>query len=1038
MNHAHLRSLLFASQLGSAGRASEAASNGTGASFLPPTRAASGLKSAARMPRSAAPAAPSVKVALDTMDTPAGREAKEPLLLLEKLSLKTRVHPEVRQAMSALLACTPIPAPPPQRTVERAPSPSRKPAQIAESSLFSPSLPAATPVPATPHVSGPLQLTLPSFMALKTQILDDLEANLGRLLTLNVSRREAISQHLDRLAGQPPGAAATGPATGPHADASLGICRWIEGPRSPAQSCALQAYFEEIALILLGQAVLLKAWSDRGLRRWSEADLRDLNWTMNTVLKPYVPLDRESWQVARQNIYSWYKPSAYLQREIWYRLEAWKIGEEGPQLLNSLFSAARRSVPEYREAEGYDPRFLKAIWDHAPLFGFDPRSLPGPLRRAKTVFSPTLRDGAMVREGVRHGVQCGATTVNWIGLESSAMQLVHCELMQLWWGPSSPPLWTIGNGLEAHTRDQLSLALGSPKPSLLSRIAEMEACDLAFVLEERAVRAQGRTPEALRFREQVEAIPYFRKLRSSHTTLGDLQACVALSKLRPGGLLFWAREEALDERDGREALNYLLDRAKLVCEWNLSELAHSLPMQRPLFSKHLYLFSREPRGEDRMAHRPLRVTLRGSLRSHVELPILFEDLFDFMRRSGSPRGNWQILVHQSPTEQRDWADRWPDPACQQTIQKLEELRERSLPLATATTIRHTPEGDPSRQHGWMVHPSLRGFWIQAHSGGKPGTDGRRLVAHALPRAGRDAHGQGFLVLLADDAAVAPLKHYLQSETVSQWLEQHCERKGDRWLLTEQLLRILPVPRQLLESLRLLPEASDPGQGPCSEGRGGGLTGRSSGGLPSFALPLPGAWEKIASELTDAPERAREAIEALRRGSEAREEHTLAISTEIFVRAARALEHLEESIGPLLSLVTAEGKVRWSELLKILSPAELVPVSLHPLVTLVGTLPQHLAIGHITTIKIPKPGILLATELGPHLKLLTETTLLLDMLVDQLEGVQSPTWSELLTFLRLPRRPELAEATASDILQLHGKQACKVRELREVIACCPLV
>src|SRR5690606_14325229 len=102
-----------------------------------------------------------------------------------------------------------------------------------------------------------------------------------------------------------------------------------------------------------------------------------------------------------------------------------------------------------------------------------------------------------------------------------------------------------GTGLEVHSRDQLSLALGSPKPSLLSRIADMEACDLAFVLEERIIRSGMRSPEGQRLREQLEALAYFKKLRSAGTTLGDLQACISLSKLRPGGLLWWAREEPL-------------------------------------------------------------------------------------------------------------------------------------------------------------------------------------------------------------------------------------------------------------------------------------------------------------------------------------------------------------------------------------------------------------------------------------------------------------------------------------------------------------
>jgi hypothetical protein len=737
---------------------------------------------------------------------------------------------------------------------------------------------------------------------------------------------------------------------------------------------------------------------------------------MHAALKPHIPLDRESWQVARQNIYSWYKPSPQVQREIWSALESWKLSNEDPLFIGTLLSSAKRACPEYVEPQGYDSRLFKAIWEKMPIFGFDPSASSGPLKRHWAVFSPTLRDGAMVRTG--------PVSVNWIGLEASCFQLMMTELMQLWWGQAAPPLWAIGNGLEVHTRDQLTLSLGSPKPSLLSRIAEMEACDVAFVLEERAVRAQGRSAEAQRFREQVEGVSYFKKLRAPGTTLGDLQACVALSKLRPGGLLWWSREEPLESRDGEGMLNFLLERGKLICEWNLSEITHALPQSpatgaaKPLFPKFLYLFIREPRVEERLNNRPVRLSVQGQIRSHVELPILLEDALQGAIRPTSARGQWQVHAQQSPSTQKEWADRWPDPTCQNTVRFVERLREISLPLASATTIRQTPEGDPNRNNSWSVHNALHGFWIQATQG----PEGRRLVTQPLPRPGKEAQGSGFLILVTDENSIAPLKHYLESATVQQWLEYHCERRGDRWVLNEQSVRWIPVPKMLLRAL---------GVGiPDRMGEGLGMQGAP---LP---LPLPGDWERLASQISAHPSLVREALDRMLSQEDPSVDRAQ-ILAELFVRTARTIESLRTSSGPLLNLVSQEGKMRWSQLLKILPKPEITAITLHPRVTLSGSLPLHLPISQIAPTKVPSPGILLSTEAGISIKIHSDMPILLEMIWDQLEGLSSPTWSELLQYLKLPRRMELAETTASDVLRSHGEQTRRIRDLLELLAACSI-
>ncbi len=853
------------------------------------------------------------------------------------------------------------------------------------------------PTQFVPNVPSHLSSIVPSLISIVGRILQDLEANLTRLLSLNPSRREAIAHHLDKLAGMSP----TPSSASVNSENSRNLRRWIEGPRSPAQNGALNAYFEELAIIALGQALLLKCWSDRNIRKWSESDLGRLNWALSTALKPHIPLDREGWHITRPNLYSWYNPTPMLQHEIWISLESWTITDEGSSFLISLLTPLRRAQPEAFEPLGYDSRFFKSLWDHIETFGFNTQPELGALKRNKIVFSPTLRNGSITR--------LGPPSITWIGLESSYFQLILAELAQIWSGPAAPPFWSVGTGLEVHTRDQLALALGSPKPSVLCRISEMEACDAAFILEEQTIRAQGRNANANRFRELLDKLPYFKKLRSPGTSLGSLQTCVALNKLRPGGILIWAREEALSVKDGSEMLNFLLDRAKLICEWDFSELEHSLPIAIPPFSKYLYLFQKETHIEARLSHRPIRHSIQGQLRSHVEISLLLDDAFQATPNSSAYHGHWKILSHSSPTPQRDWLEKWPDPTSQSTVRKLDELRTASLPLANFTTIRPTPDGDPARQGRWSVQMSLRGFWLTAEYD----TEGRRLVSRSLPRPGQEIQGSGYLILVPDESWVAPLAAYLMSDLVQKWLDHHAERRGDKWILNEQVVKWLPIPKSLLITLGVPSAMEDQANSP-------------------FLLPLPPEWEKLASEVAYQPKAIKETLEKL-----AQDERNQAIHAAIFVRTSRALEDIYTGQGRLFSLVTSDGRVRWRELIEILPKSECIAISLHPRIRLSGSLPPHLPIGKIDRVKAPMPGLLLATESGFTLHIGSESPMLLNILWDQLDGLAHPTWNELLQYLRLPRKIELAESTALDVLRSHEEQTIRLKALRDLLSTCQL-
>ena len=103
----------------------------------------------------------------------------------------------------------------------------------------------------------------------------------------------------------------------------------------------------------------------------------------------------------------------------------------------------------------------------------------------------------------------------------------------------------------------------------------------------------------------------------------------------------------------------------------------------------------------------------------------------------------------------------------------------------------------------------------------------------------------------------------------------------------------------------------------------------------------------------------------------------------------------------------------------------------------GTLPPHVAIERMERVKLPSPGVLLTTDKGFNLHLGSDSSMLIDMLLEQLEGLSHPTWSELVQHLRLPRRLELAEATANDVLRSHGEQSAKIIELDRLLNECSL-
>ncbi|MGE4106166.1 MAG: hypothetical protein AB7F66_03060 [Bacteriovoracia bacterium] len=831
-------------------------------------------------------------------------------------------------------------------------------------------------------------LLAPVLLDLTRQIVDELGRNLNGLLSLNPSRREALLRHLCMLGG------IAGAKNTPK-EVLESLRAFLHGGRTPQHSVALAAYLEEVALVFLGQTLLLKAWSDRNIRAWAPTDLTNVNWTLSFALKPFVPHQRDGWQLTKPNLYSWFNPSPQLQSLIWQTLQGLDLSDEAPTLMTDLLKGCQQIRSQLPESHGYDSRFFSAVW------GASGRLTPEVRQRHQFGFSPTLREGSLARSG-ESGL---GENFQWIGSELNPFLFLLGELTALWSGPACPRFWHLSSGLELHPREQLSLSmplspLNGPKSSpLVQYLSEMEACRIAFVMEDYAIRSTGRTGESAWFRGELAGFPFFKGLKAQETTLGDLQACVALSKLRPGGLMWWTREEPITALEGPETLKFLLDRGKLLAQWDFTGIAHSLPLQRSLFPKYLYLFERCASLEARNTHRPRMVRLQGQIRSHVEVPLFLQDAIQ-EALAASPgaetegRGHWQVQVRVSNTTQQEWAERWPEKTSEEIYRKFDQLKENSTPLGQIAGIRLNRRGADAP---WMTNQlqadslQVRGAVLQM---GSEQENGKRRIVTAITAqqlGSTPASDLPLTIIPHQPELTVVLRAYLESPAVAEWLELFCERKKGAWELSEASLKFLPVPNALLASLR--------------ENRGA-----------SAALPLDvNTVDQLAAR-----------------------KHDIQFRSAVFVAAAHELERARADAARLADFVDANGSIHWKVLLRILPKSECIAFPLHPDVRFSGSLPPHVPIHRIDRVKSKPPALLLATQSGLHLSLSCTQPLFLDMLWSQFQGLSYPTWNELAQNAVVPRRTEVAQTAAADILRRHGETERRRQLLTDILHACPLV
>lgn len=797
------------------------------------------------------------------------------------------------------------------------------------------SAPAAptTPTNPAPQNRATLPSLSPSLVALLVDITRDLELRADSLLQLNPSRREALALYFEKLSH--------------HRYKKTQLKDWLAHDRTDDQTQTLRTYFEEVALITLGQTLVLKHWAELGIRKNSHDYISKLNWELSSALKTHLPLQREGWHITRPNLYSWYAPNENLRLQITQVLESMPLLSETPQLISDLVLGARRYAQSTPELDGYDDRFYNMIGRF--LSDSTLKQFQLPPTRTKQIFTSHLRFGQTLKTT--------PPEFRWVGFEENTFPLLIAELCELWSGPKAPPLWSVGNSLDAHPREQMSFSQPSIKTCATQILSELESCEAAFVAEA--------TPTTLHhYKTQLDALPWFKKFRAPKTHLGTLQAAVALTKLRPGGILLWTRETPLTQDEGQEVLANLLGRAQLLAECDLSGIEHSLPTRQSLFSKYIYVFRREVDFERRLSHRPYRIRIEGQIRSHIEVPLFLDDVLEATQLGLTPktRPNWKFHMHLSPLCQRDWIQHWPDPAETQALKMLEVITANTQPLAHFGTIRKPNE-----------ETKVALLITQSTSSAE-----RKLEVSLHQNEAIQSTSNCFAFYPSQETSLHAVARFLESDRVRLWLDYHAERKSDRWVLSEALLKLIPVPQELGLFLQRPTTSEDQ------------LTSQT--------------WAKN-------PKHAAETLAPLKSQSPWALFYALAI-------AYQTLDISQSRLKPMMKINENEKLVDWSKLMSLFRPEDCQSLTLHTGVTLMGQIPSHTPIVKMERSKTIAHGILLWSESNSCLKIQCSHKLLSDMIWDQMHTWQHPTWSEIVDWVKLPRKLEVAESAANDILNTY--------------------
>ena len=803
------------------------------------------------------------------------------------------------------------------------------------------------------------------------------------LLKLNPSRRESLARFLSELSRMPE-----------PTDPMERLKQFTRMDRTESEHQALKQLFKQIALVQIGKAVLLKSWANHSARSLAKTDLKDLTAAIERGLRPFIHLQTSTCQLIQQNFYSWYKLTAKAQDELYQLLE---YTEDLLGVKSWVLSrASSLSAETLGERARYSTSFYRNLWR-----AVDKHKLFQPRNDSVLGFSPTLRNGALMDHAY--------PSVQWIGFEPLSFELLFCEIRFFWTEPKETPLWVKGAGIEMSMEQQGSLLTHSGKQNVLKQMDSITSCEVAMIAEETLIRSQGRSLASQALKKQVDQHGILKKLKQPATTRGMYQTCQALEKLRHGGLLIWAREELLTEASGKPCLQYILNQAKILLIADLSAVSCENEDLRNDLPKALYLLKKENGLESRKSHRPILIKAYGSISNDADASLLFDRLMALVQKPSEvfPPEPFQLYTRLSPMDQREWEQHWFNPADDQLVDQIEELKRNSTPLGQLAQIRtlHPTLSEQPTDGTGDLFPTSRfgasiGFfaWVESH---KNGNELFTATVDRLPDYVRTSHALIFISPLESEW-VGPLQVLIRSALIRDWFNYSVERKKGVWLLKEGDFKSIPVPRHVAEVLLL---------------RGNNV--------PEFTPSEVRTLSMISSE----PGLAVKAIE--------NHPH---LKSRAFVLASQVLTEIETHQGALFSLVSPDEEVIYPKFFQsVLSASDLCGIHQHPLIRFTPTLTPHQSVQSFTMLKFPTPGVLITTAKGITQTLFIQDAWLRERCFEQLKELQSslsePTWGEIIKHVKLPKNPDQAQATAIQIVKAYATEKLRRRELNHLISVC---
>ncbi len=816
------------------------------------------------------------------------------------------------------------------------------------------------------------------------------------LLKLNPSRREAIARFLAEMSQQ-----------AEPIDPQQTLKNFVRLDRTPVEQEAIKQLFKQIAFVQIGKALLLRSWNKKTNLPFQQSDLKDLTSSIEKALRPFIHLQTSTWQLIQKNFYSWYKMTPEFQERLWNLFS--RMGDEDEKVRDWLLNQAiHLSAETLGERQRYQEELYKHLWKHLEKSSILDARFSQNLKKKIPTFAycPTLRDGSIM--------QHAPESIQWVGFESLTFELIFCEIRSLWNKPQTPFLWVKGSGLELCMEPQSNLLVTNDgRMNVLQQIEEITSCDLAFIAEETPVRTQARTLAAQSLRKQVEQHSVLRKLKHPNATRGMYQACQAMDKLRQNGIMIWAREELLSEASGKTVLQYILNEAKLLMIADFTALQCDDEKIRLNLPKALYIFKRENQMEERKNHRPILIKAYGSLRQNQEVALLFERVFAVLHHPESifPAEPFALHARLSPVGQIEWEQHWLNPSDDHLVERIEDLKRHASPLGQLAVVRSIPHPQiknelmDSEQHLFDHHELSKncGFfaWAESH---KNGCELLTSQAHHPPRHLKPGTPL-FWIVPSQESWLSSLQMLLRSSLIQDWLNYTNERKKGVWVLKEQDLKSIPVPKHIDDYLKL------------------------SYGTAPLSPDERHLLEQIAIEPNITHHHLQKHFQ---------QNPLLRAAT--FERAAEVLLSHETNHSMLFSLILSEDQMDWQKLIQSFLPdPETATLNQHPLIRFSSTLPPHFPIHQVTSIKQPSAGILLANNKGLTQQLFIQHAWLRDLTLEQIHRVlrahPEPTFAELCAQIRLPKNPDHCLNIGQQLLKTFSQEKMRRKELVHLMGAC---